>query len=87
MKSDGTEKIMLLDLHVEGINVVENWVYFAPFPFQDVPYGICKMRTDGTDLIQLNEDDAHNIIVQGEWIYYFNFAERNSIYKIKADDS
>lgn len=91
MKSDGTEKVKLLDDSVADINVVDGWIYYLNVrDYNENPNSrIYKVKIDGTCKTEVySQDNISNLIVINDWVYYKAFSNYNpgySIYKIKVD--
>lgn len=73
MKTDGTEKVKLLDDSAVNINVVGGWVYYLNGGnYNENPNSrIYKVKIDGTCKTEVySQDDISDLIVTNKYIYY-----------------
>lgn len=76
MKTDGTEKVKLLDDSVADINVVDGWIYYlSERNYKQNPNSrIYKVKIDGTCKTKVySQDNISNLIVTNKYIYYKTF--------------
>lgn len=93
MKSDGTEKVKLLDDSVADINVVDGWIYYLNVrDYNENPNSrIYKVKIDGTCKTEVySQDDISDLIVTNKYIYYKTFTSGlgdldYAIYKMSID--
>jgi len=81
MKTDGSEKQMLLD-GVQGSswNVSGDSVYYR----KSSRKALCKARLDGSDFMDLDSGDMPtDILVAGDWVYYG--VQSGGVYKIRTN--
>lgn len=81
VKTDGTQKTKLTDYPVRFINVMDDWVYFCDYVFDESTY-LIKIKTDGTEQTIINEDSPYLVIVRDDKIYY---THDGFIYRIDLD--
>lgn len=93
MKTDGTEKIKLLDDSAVDINVVDGWIYYLNVRnYNENPNSqIYKVKIDGTCKTEVySQDDISGLIVTNKYIYYKTFTSGlgdldYAIYKMNID--
>jgi hypothetical protein len=81
VKTDGTHRTKLTDYPVRFINVMDDWVYFCDFVFEEPSY-LIKIKTDGTEQTIISKDAAYGVIIRDDRIYYTN---DGFIYQIDLD--
>lgn len=82
MKTDGTEKVKLLDDSAVDINVVDGWIYYLNgTSYKEHPNSrIYKVKIDGTCKTEVySQDDISDLIVTNKEIYYKTFTSTSSL--------
>jgi len=85
VRTDGTDKTLLLECRIGCMNVSGNWIYYSN---NDIGKGVYlyRIRTNGTENTQLSDINTHWINIANDWVY---FCSRKDLvfdmYKIKTD--
>lgn len=77
-KLDGSNKTRLVDYSCEGINVVNDWIYYSNGSY------LYRMRTDGSQNMKILDKIIHEVNIVDDWIYY---SEGVGLYRVKNDGS
>ncbi|MDR1674439.1 MAG: DUF5050 domain-containing protein [Oscillospiraceae bacterium] len=82
MRTDGTDVSLLAEGGITSINVVGDWIYYAPAS----GYQIYRIRNDGEGKKIVNKTiRTIPFVVDGDWIYYPNKAPKQNgggLYKV-----
>ncbi|HYF75000.1 MAG TPA: DUF5050 domain-containing protein [Candidatus Nitrosocosmicus sp.] len=79
MKTDGTKKTKVYDVHADYKNIIGDWIYFSDFHTGN----LCKIKLDGTGITRLNsESGASYIHLIDDTVF---FSETYGFRRVKTD--
>jgi len=78
MKTDGTDRLKLLDDQCSFLYVKDEWMYYTVMDTGN----LFKAKTDGTSITKLSDDYCTFVNVVGDAIYYCNVSDSKKIYKL-----
>lgn len=82
MRTDGSEKQILVNDAVIQVNVLGEWVYYTA-----ESQGVYKIKLDGSQRTKLSPLVCRWMYVVGDWIYYKQSPYEGNIYRMKTDGS
>lgn len=82
MKTDGTNLTKLTDARYDGINSLEEWVYFIDTTDKNIPSKLAKVKFDGTHKQLITEENITSFCKSKDYVFY---VFKNNLYKINKN--
>lgn len=82
MRTDGTEKQLVIDNNVGDINMNEDYIFYSN---TDDNYKLYKIKKDGSDNRKISDLEACNVNILGSYIYCNKLQTIHSFYMMNLD--